>query len=300
MNSRTLAFTGGTLLRQSENRTCYSVAGALKHPGAKIIGFAGHKALLRFEGGTALCWHHASASLPFDMAKAILLGSDDSGAPWLAAHILIDPDHLPDGMKAVDLRMIIAQGLIAGAELGNLAYGAALHNWHSTNAFCSTCGAASVLAAGGAKRVCPACKAEHFPRTDPVAIMMVTYENKCLLGRSPHFPPGMYSCLAGFIEAGETIEEAVRRETFEESGTTLGKVIYAASQPWPMPHSLMIGCFAEALTDTVHFDAAELEDCRWFDRAELHMMLDGTHPDGLTAPLQGAIARYLMAAWVEG
>jgi NAD+ diphosphatase len=300
MNSRTLAFTGGTLLRQSESRDERAIVGALAHDQAKILAFAGPKPLLRFEGDQVSCWHLKTPAMHLDEDKAILLGHDERGTPWLAAPSLLDFDHLPDGMRAVDLRTIIAQGLIASAELGNLAYGAALHNWHSTNAFCSRCGAASVLAAGGAKRVCKNCKAEHFPRTDPVAIMLVTYENKCLLGRSPHFPPGMYSCLAGFIEAGETIEEAVRRETFEESGITLGEVTYVASQPWPMPHSLMIGCFAEALTDTIHFDPNELEDCRWCNKAELAMMLDGTHPDGLTAPLEGAIARYLMAAWVEG
>jgi NAD+ diphosphatase len=126
---------------------------------------------------------------------------------------------------------------------------------------------------------------------------MVTHQNRCLLGRSPHFPPGMYSCLAGFIEPGETIEDAVRRETFEESGITVAKVTYVASQPWPIPHSLMISCTAEALTDTIHYDAVELEDCRWFGKVELRTMIDGTHPKGLTSPLKGSIARFLMAIW---
>jgi NAD+ diphosphatase len=294
-----LAFAGGNLNRLSESRNETSVSEALAHQGAKFIGFAGPKPLLRFETESVLCWHQKPQSLQMDLSKAILLGSDEAGIPWLAVPSLIENDNLPDGIKAIDLRSIVAQGLIVGPDLGNLAYGAALNSWHSNNPFCSKCGAASIMASGGAKRFCPNCNAEHFPRTDPVAIMMVTYEDKCLLCRSPHFPPGMYSCLAGFIEAGETIEGAVRRETFEESGIRLGEVTYVASQPWPMPHSLMIGCTAKALTNTINFDANELEDCRWFGKDELKTMINGTHAEGLTAPLKGAIAGYLMAQWVN-
>jgi NAD+ diphosphatase len=294
-----LAFAGGNLSRLSENRTDTSVADALAHPKAKFIAFAGAKPLLRFRSEQAFCWHDDISPLPLDLSKAILLGSDEANSPWLAVPSLVDIEHLPDGIKAIDLRSIVAQGLIEGAELGNLAYGAALNSWHNNNPFCSKCGTASVMAAGGAKRFCDHCKAEHFPRTDPVAIMMVTFQDKCLLGRSPHFPPGMYSCLAGFIEAGETIEDAVRRETYEESGIHLGKVSYIASQPWPMPHSLMIGCVAQALNEIINYDAAELEDCRWFSKEELRTMINGSHPAGLTSPLKGAIAGYLMAEWAK-
>jgi NAD+ diphosphatase len=299
MNQNLLAFAGGNLNRLSENRTDTSVAEALAHENVKFIVFAGPKLLLRFAYETAQCWHAKSDLLALDLSKAILLGSDEEDAPWLAVPSLVDIEHLPDGIKAVDLRSIVAQGLIGGAELGNLAYGAALNSWHNSNPFCNKCGTASVMASGGAKRFCPHCKAEHFPRTDPVAIMMVTYQDQCLLGRSPHFPAGMYSCLAGFIEAGETIEDAVRRETFEESGITLSDVTYVASQPWPMPHSLMIGCVAEALSETINYDATELEDCRWFGKDELRTMIAGTHPDGLISPLKGAIAGYLMAEWAK-
>ncbi len=296
--SENLAFAGGTLNRLSENRNESSVAHALAHQQAKIIAFAGPKPLLRFEAENATCWHEKPSALQLDDSKAILLGFDEKNAPWLAIPSMVDLADLPEGIKAIDLRSIVAQGLIKGADLGNLAYGAALNAWHNNNPFCSKCGTASVMASGGAKRSCPNCGGEHFPRTDPVAIMMVTYQDMCLLGRSPHFPPGMYSCLAGFIEAGETIEDAVRRETFEESGVSLGNVTYIASQPWPMPHSLMIGCTAEAVTDIIDFDSAELEDCRWFAKDELRTMIEGTHPDGLTSPLSGAIAGYLMAKWV--
>ena len=299
LNTHQLAFAGGTLNRLSENRTDSAVVIALAHENAKFIAFAGLKPLLRFENETAKCWHEKSDALALDLSRVIFLGQDETGAPWLAAPSLIDVEHVPQGIKAIDLRSIVAQELISGVDLGNLAYGAALNSWHNNNPFCRKCGTATIIASGGAKRACPNCGAEHFPRTDPVAIMMVTFQDKCLLGRSPHFPVGMYSCLAGFIEAGETIEEAVRRETFEESGIKLGAVTYTASQPWPMPHSLMIGCNAEALNDIINYDAAELEDCRWFDKNELRTMINGTHPDGLTSPLKGAIAGYLMGKWVE-
>jgi len=152
---------------------------------------------------------------------------------------------------------------------------------------------------GGYKRVCTGCEAQLFPRTDPVAIMLAVTPDKCLLGRSPHFPPGMYSCLAGFIEPGETIEDAVRRETFEESGIRIGRVAYHASQPWPFPHSLMIGCFGEALTHDVDPDREELEDCRWFFRDEVAAIIAGTHPDGILMPPPGAIASHLVRAWAR-
>ena len=153
---------------------------------------------------------------------------------------------------------------------------------------------------GGVKRACPACGAEHFPRTDPVAIMLaVLPDDRCLLGRGRHFAPGMFSCLAGFIEPGETIESAVRRETLEESGISLGRIAYHASQPWPFPYSLMIGCFGEALDEAVARDDSELEDCRWFDRDEVHSMLEKRHPGGLTVPPEGAIATHLIRAWAQ-
>jgi len=154
------------------------------------------------------------------------------------------------------------------------------------------------MRAGGYKRLCTACGTEHFPRTDPVAIMLAVSRDKCILGRSRHFAPGMYSALAGFIEPGETIENAVRRETLEESGIKLGRVVYHASQPWPFPYSLMIGCFGEALNNDINADLTELEDCRWFERGEVLAMLDKSHP-GFFVPPPGAIAHHLIRSWAE-
>jgi NAD+ diphosphatase len=155
------------------------------------------------------------------------------------------------------------------------------------------------MSMGGYRRDCPACGAEHFPRTDPVVIMLAIDGERCLLGRQARFAAGMYSCLAGFVEPGETIEDAVRRETGEEAGIRIGRVGYHSSQPWPFPASLMIGCHAEAITTEVVPDEAELEDCRWFERDEVRTMLAGTHPGGLKTPPPIAIAYRLIRAWAE-
>ncbi|MEM1317608.1 MAG: NAD(+) diphosphatase, partial [Pseudomonadota bacterium] len=189
---------------------------------------------------------------------------------------------------------------------GDLAYGAALLAWHGNNRFCSYCGGQTVMRQAGAKRQCLACERSHFPRTDPVVIMLITDGDRCLLGRSHHFPPGMYSALAGFIEPGETMEMAVRRETFEESGIRVGEVHYHATQPWPFPHTLMIGCFGKALETDIHRDKTELDDCLWFERADVKAILKGQGPtddDGnprFFFPPAMAIANRLVTAWAEG
>ena len=152
---------------------------------------------------------------------------------------------------------------------------------------------------GGWRRDCPQCKAEHFPRTDPVVIMLASSGEHCLLGRSPRFVPTMWSCLAGFIEPGESMEDAVRRETREEAGITCGRVAYFATQPWPFPTSLMIGCHAEALTHEIVVDREELEGARWFSKDEVESMLMRKHPQGLTTPPPVAIAHHIIRAWLE-
>jgi NAD+ diphosphatase len=166
------------------------------------------------------------------------------------------------------LRTIAVQGLVAPEHLPPLAEAKALLAWHARNRFCSNCGAPTDVVEAGWKRECAACKTEHFPRTDPVVIMLAVRGDHCLLGRSARFASAMWSCLAGFVEPGENVEEAVRREVREEAGIVCGRVAYFASQPWPFPMSLMIGCHAEALTDDITADRAELETAPWFDRDE--------------------------------
>jgi NAD+ diphosphatase len=204
-----------------------------------------------------------------------------------------------DGFLVTDLRSIAVQGLVDATHLPGIAEAKAVLHWHARHRFCPNCGAPAQLVCGGWKRDCPQCKTEHFPRTDPVAIMLAVDGERCLLGRSPRFVPTMWSCLAGFIEPGEAIEDAVRRETREEAGITCGQVVYFHSQPWPFPSSLMIGCHAEALTREIVVDHEELEDARWFSKEEIEAMLMRKHPEGLTTPPPVAIAHHLIRAWLE-
>lgn len=198
-----------------------------------------------------------------------------------------------------DLRSIAVQGLVPVDHLAPLAEAKALLHWHARRHFCSNCGHPTEVVQAGWRRDCAHCGAQHFPRTDPVVIMLTVAGDQCLLGRQSRFAPGMWSCLAGFVEPGETIEEAARRETFEEAGIHCGKVRYFASQPWPFPSSLMIGCHAEAISHDIVVDRDELEDARWFSRDEAAAMLMRTHPDNLGTPPPMAIAHHIIRAWVE-
>ena len=204
-----------------------------------------------------------------------------------------------DGFHVTDLRSIAVQGLVDGDHLPPIAEAKAVLHWHARHRFCPNCGAASQPVDGGWRRDCPQCKVQHFPRTDPVVIMLAVDGNRCLLGRSPRFMPTMWSCLAGFVEPGELIEDAVHRETREEAGIACGRVTYFRSQPWPFPTSLMIGCHAEAVTHDIVVDRDELEDARWFSRDEVIAMLQRRHPQGLTAPPPVAIAYHIIRAWLE-
>ena len=298
--SQFVGFSGNHIDRQSENRADDCVETALADPSARLLLICGGKLLLKPRGEAFDGWFGVGESEVHGarLSEAILLGVSESG-PVLAAPSGLEPDHLPDTVKAFDYRSVYTQGLVDEAAVGALAQAASLLAWNVSHRFCSKCGAESAMRAGGYRRRCPACSTEHFPRTDPVAIMLTVTRERCLLGRSPHFAPGMYSALAGFIEPGETIEDAVRRETLEEAGIRLGRVVYHASQPWPFPYSLMIGCFGEPINEDIQADLNELEDCRWFLRDEVRSMLERTHSDGLITPPKGAIAHHLIRAWVD-
>ncbi|MBP0482534.1 NAD(+) diphosphatase [Sagittula salina] len=205
----------------------------------------------------------------------------------------VHPD-CPEGRFA-ELRRIMTQLGARDAELAATAK--AIHGWHATHGFCARCGAPSEVSQSGWQRNCTRCGAPHFPRTDPVVIMLITHGNRCLLGRSPGWPEGMYSCLAGFVEPGETIEAAVRREVLEESGIRVGRVRYLASQPWAFPSSLMFGCHGAAESDEIRIDPAELEDARWLTREEVADSAAGLRTDVLPAR-KGAIAHFLLNAWL--
>ena len=226
--------------------------------------------------------------------EAVELRSDASDA-FLDRRILVAPGR--DDLKLVDLRSIAMGGLVPQGEMAMLAAAKALMHWHARHRFCSNCGALTEVAMAGWRRDCPQCKSMHFPRTDPVVIMLAVDGDACLLGRQPRFPKGMYSALAGFVEPGETIEAAVRREIREEAAVVCRAVQYFASQPWPFPASLMIGCFAEAESRAMEIDRVELEDARWFSREETIALIERRHPDGLAAPTPMAIAHHLLRRW---
>ncbi len=191
---------------------------------------------------------------------------------------------------------------MASLDAGELAtYGGArsLVDWHARHRFCAKCGGSTKLAKGGWQRTCAACGAEHFPRVDPVTIMLVEHGGNLLLGRQPRFPPKRFSALAGFVEPGESIEEAVAREVFEEAGVRVRNVSYVASQPWPFPSSLMIGCHSVAEGTELVVDTTELEEARWFTRAEVDYAMGGNDDGAFIAPPPHAVAHHLLKWWLE-
>jgi NAD+ diphosphatase len=202
---------------------------------------------------------------------------------------------LPEEVVFAELRSVMAQLSPLDAELAAAALG--LHNWHRAHRFCAKCGTRSDINNGGWQRVCPECDTHHFPRTDPVVIMLITRDEQVLLGRSPHWPTGMYSLLAGFMEPGETLEGAVRREVFEEAGITVGAVDYLASQPWPFPSSLMIGCRGKATSSAISLDEKELEDALWVSKEDLIDVMTGRN-EHMKASRKGSIARFLVDRWL--
>jgi NAD+ diphosphatase len=191
-----------------------------------------------------------------------------------------------------------ATGLLDTSDTAILAQAKALIDWHNRHGFCAKCGAATAVADGGYRRICGSCRAEHFPRTDPAVIMLVTRGDHCLLGRNKRFAGGFYSTLAGFVEPGETIEEAVVREIFEEVGLRAHAVRYFASQPWPFPSNLMIGCFAEVNSSDITVDGQEIVAARWFEHAEVQRLISGASTE-VGLPRRDAIAFHLISHWVE-
>jgi NAD+ diphosphatase len=242
-----------------------------------------HGDSVRFEGEAL------DVSRPALATDAVLLGDDPQGVSWFA--VAADPS---DSLKP--LRNVMIEGVLPPEQLSILAQARSIVHWHQSHGFCAKCGAASVMQDAGYRRHCAACGTDHFPRTDPVVIMAVCHGNKTLLGRQKAWPENMYSTLAGFMEPGETIEAAVRREVFEEVGVKVGRVDYVASQPWPFPSSLMIGMIGEAENHDLKIDESEIETARWFEADELRTMLNRTHPQGLHASRPDAIAWHLAQA----
>jgi len=318
----TLGFAGGGLERRAERRR--EAAALAADPGARALAmWQGRPLVTGSPDRPALAWRPMSAPLPITGTGAppraqIYLG--DNGAGPLFAVDISDwtpetgaapdpgpgragedqpapPEQCPPEPDArfSDLRALTSRLSPFDAEVAATARG--ILEWHRTHGYCATCGEASTLEEGGWQRRCPSCGRVHFPRTDPVVIMLVTDGNQLLLGRSPGWPEGFYSLLAGFMEPGETVEAAVRREVAEETSVETGPVRLLNSQPWPFPASLMIGCITEATSRTIRLDREELDDALWVSREDLLAIFAGTHPT-ITAPRHGAIAGHLMHLWL--
>ncbi len=203
----------------------------------------------------------------------------------------------PEGARFVNLRSMMTTLANAEAELAAIAK--SLLSWHARHRFCANCGSASRIAAAGWQRKCERCSTIHFCRTDPVVIMLITSGNSLLLGRAHGWPDRMHSLLAGYMEPGETVEAAVRRETFEETGIRVGQVSYVASQPWPFPSSLMLGCKGAAETTEITMDESELDNALWMTREEvLQTYADSSGP--VAPPRPGSIAEQLIWLWLSG
>ncbi len=307
--SALVGFSGNPLDRLSELRDDAGKLAelALRADARSLVFVADTPVLKQTPGGFDAFFTLAEAEALGDRLERVLLGRTDQATVFATS---LKPETArrsePNGSLAIpgredlaliDLRSLAVKAALERPVIAMMAQAKSVLFWHDRHRFCSRCGAPSKMASAGWKRECAACDTPHFPRTDPVVIMLATRGERCLLGRQARFAPGMYSALAGFLEPGETIEAAVRREVMEEAGVRVGRVTYLASQPWPFPATLMIGCLAEALSDDIVVDYAELEDARWFTRAEVQEMLGGAHENGLGAPQPIAIARSLMRAW---
>jgi NAD+ diphosphatase len=315
-HAETVTFGGSGLDRAAELRDDPAhIAALMADPAVRILPMWRGKPLIAGEGRDRLGWVGPAHAVLAPARKApILLGRDDGG-PMFAADIsgwepeeidvaalgsFFDPTEqqhpaLPVDQRFAEIRAVMTRLDARAAEL--VVTARALFNWHDSHRFCARCGQPSAITHAGWRRSCPSCGAHHFPRTDPVVIMLVTRGNSVLLGRSPAWPKGMFSCLAGFVEPGETIEAAVRREVMEETGVQVGAVRYLASQPWPFPNSLMLGCHGQGLSEQITLDPVELEDARWISREDMVTIVAGDHPE-ITPARPGAIARFLIDNWL--
>ncbi len=313
--AETVTFGGSGLNRAAEVR---EDADALREmwaePDAQTLVIWRGKPLWNTEGTGALVWlPNTHRILGGAFSESVFLGLEGTAArfavtidDWAdadenpAENTFLDtsvqqhPD-LPATAAFVELRQVMALLTPRDAELAATAK--ALFSWHESHQFCAQCGTRSTMTQAGWQRTCGACGAAHFPRTDPVVIMLITHGNSVLLGRSPGWPDGMYSTLAGFVEPGEPIEAAVRREVLEEAGIAVGAVDYLASQPWPFPTTLMVGCKGVALNTDITIDPKEIEDAIWVSRERLLGVFAGEDTE-IFAARQGSIAQFLLWNWM--
>jgi NAD+ diphosphatase len=298
-------FGGNPLDRVSERREDGEwIAKLLDEGETRVLPLRDLKPFTRGADAPELDWQRVDQWRDRMEAGALLVFLGLAGG---RAHFAIDAtgsDAVPD----VDTALIDVRALaptIAAGEAAILAEARSLLDWHGHHRFCANCGSPTSVASAGWKRHCPECRASHFPRTDPVVIMLAVHGERALLGRNRRRPGARFSCLAGFVEPGETLEEAVRREVREESGIRCGRVRYLATQPWPFPSSLMIGFLAEALSEEITVDPEELAEARWFSRDEIREMVARAEtgpddPSRVSVPAPIAIAHHICRRWSSG
>jgi NAD+ diphosphatase len=282
----------------------------LESAGARFLVLADLKPVIRSNPErtkSRLAWlsRHQIDQLGLPVADALFLGVDQAGNGHFALTVTEHRTrHIPGAIELlrpiVDLRALAMQGSMPPEELSLCGQARALAQWHENARCCGHCGGTTLVKDGGWRRKCWACGLDWFPRTDPVVIMLIIDGDRCLLAHEHRFGDKLYSALAGYIEPGEDIEHAARREALEETGIRVGAVRFHSSQPWPFPHSLMLGCLAEAETTAIEVNSSEIADARWFPRAEARLMLERRHPEGLTVPGKHAIANALITTFVDG
>ena len=277
----------------------------VRQDNARLLPFHKLMPLVKRNPHAELAWisHEFLSDLPEEAGGPKFLGFNEDRNPHFAVDITKVDN--PSAIAAIAAGAEFEDGRGAATDIpaeqsGILAQARSNLNWHATHRFCSVCGTESQSQRGGLMRLCPSCKTQHFPRTDPVTIMMVYQADRCVMGQTrARLRTAFYSCLAGFMDQGESIEEGVRREVREESGIEVGKVTYHSSQPWPFPNSLMIGCHAEAISDEIVVDEGEMADVRWFTRDEVLLALEDKL-EGVNIPGRIAIAHHLIKSWAMG
>jgi NAD+ diphosphatase len=292
VSARPIAFAGSPLDRADHVRSDPAALAGLMNFRARLLRLDGLNPV--FDERGELEWG-SLAEAP-EHAELAFLGLLEGKACFAAV-----PSQGATGPAYADPAIWTAMQLLSPADLALYGGARSLVDWHARHRFCARCGSPTRIAKGGWQRDCPTCSAQHFPRTDPVTIMLVEHEGRLLLGRQPRFPPRMYSALAGFVEPGESIEEAVAREVFEEAGVRVRDVSYVASQPWPFPSQLMIGCHSHADDPAITVDTTALEEARWCTRAELEeaRAAGSAGTANLIFPRSVAIAHHLVAWWLD-
>lgn len=288
----TIAFAGSGLDRADHIRADADRLASLMNWRARLLKLDGIDPVIAPDGG--LEWGSLADADP--EAELVFLGLGEDGRGCFAE---VTP-RIVGSVAPPNPRLWAAMGMLSPADLTIYGGARSLVDWHARHRFCAVCSAPTRLAKGGWQRSCTneICKGEHFPRVDPVTIMTVECEGELLLGRQPRFPAGRYSALAGFVEPGEGLEDAVRREVLEEAGVKVGEVRYVASQPWPFPSSLMIACHAFAADKALVIDTTELEDARWFTREEVSHAMTGAEDGAFIAPPPFAVAHHLLKWWL--